>query len=148
MEYVTAPVQLPAPLALTELLQTDRAIGRALIVLALTLSPPLRVPEFGEPLEVARGQRPPGGRREVDLAAAVEEATGEAEVEEDDGGQAEEEEEEGGDQGHYYGLQEEGEQLRVLLRRWQRGSAVVLVAGGGFAAVEGVTVGRHVRRPK
>lgn len=150
MEDVAAPDQLPAPLPLTELVQTHRAIGKALIVLALALRPALRVPEFGEPLEVARGQRPAGGRREVDLVAAVEEAAGETEEEEDDGGEAEEEEEEGGYQDHDYGLQEEGEQLRVLLRRRRRRqrAAAVPVAGGGSAAVEGAMVGRHVRRPE
>lgn len=53
MEDVTAPGQLPAPLALAELVQADRTIGTALMLLAL--SRPLRVPEFGEPLELARG---------------------------------------------------------------------------------------------
>ncbi|KAJ1433539.1 hypothetical protein SESBI_06075 [Sesbania bispinosa] len=103
---VAASGELSAPLAVSEAVQTDNAMGIG------SNCGSLGDPEVGELVDVARVEGAGGGGGGAE-AKAVEGTAYEEEVEEEEGGEAKEEEEEGGEEEHDDGFEEEGKEIRV-----------------------------------
>lgn len=109
---MAASGEFPAPVAVTETVQTNNAMGFGFGFVVIVGDP-----KVGKLPDVT-WRDPIGGRSEMGGgggagAKAVEDAADEAEVDEDEGGESEEEEEEGGEKGHDDGFQEKGEKLRA-----------------------------------